>query len=248
MNYTINQLAQLAGVSARTLRYYDQIGLLKPSFIARNGYRTYQQAELIRLQHILFFRELDFSLADIRRIIDSPDFHVLASLEDQKALLQLQKKRLTQLIKTINTTITRMNNNEPINNKELYDAFADDDIKEYQAEAKERWGNTNAYKQSMERVSKMTKAEMDKLKADGKKFTQTLADHMDLPVDHSDVQALIEQHYQGINFFYDCSLVMYRNLGQMYVDDPRFTAYYEKFRPGLAVFMRDAIAYYCDAQ
>jgi len=248
MPYTVQQLARLSGVSVRTLHYYDEVGLLKPARVAKNGYRQYEEQELMRLQQILFFRELEFSLEDIKRIMTSPGFDVMRALQDQKHLLSLKRARLQALMKTIDTTITSMTNNQKMGDAELYDAFKDDDVKQYQDEVKQRWGNTDAYKQSMERTKKMTKKEMDKLKEDGKKHTQALADSMDKGPKHPDVQALIAKSHEGVNFFYDCSLDMFRNLGEMYVQDPRFTAYYEKFRPGLAVFMRDAIAYYCDNQ
>lgn len=248
MSYTVQQLARLASISVRTLHYYDEIGLLKPSSIAKNGYRSYEQHELIVLQQILFFRELSFSLEDIKRMIHQPHFNTLEALQDQKQLLQLKRKRLNGLIKTIDHTIMTMTNHQSMNDNDLYDAFSDDDVKQYQEEVKNRWGNTDAYKQSMARVSKMTKQEMADLKEKGTAFTKTLAEHMDLPIDDPKVQALIKQHHQGIAFFYDCPLPMYRNLGQMYVDDPRFTAYYDTFRPGLAQFVRDAIAVYCDQQ
>jgi DNA-binding transcriptional MerR regulator len=246
MNYTVQQLAKLAHVSVRTLHYYDQVDLLKPSFVAKNGYRYYQQKELIRLQQILFFKELDFSLKDIQSMLSKPDYSVVEALKDQKKLMRLKKDRLDELIKSIDKTIKNMTNNQKIKDEELYDAFADDDVKQYQQEVKDRWGNTDAYKQSMAKVGKMTKAEMEKLKADGKALTQKIADNMDKGFDNPDVQELIAQAHQGVNFFYECSLEMYRNLGNMYVADPRFAAYYEKFRPGLAKFMQQAINYYCD--
>jgi len=140
-----------------------------------------------------------------------------------------------------------MTKQQKMKDEELYDAFKDPDVKQYQDEAKERWGNTEAYKQSMKKVGKMTKAEMEKLKKDGELFTQKLAAAMDKDIKSKEVRELIKQHYKGIQFFYDCPLEMYRNLGKMYVDDPRFTTYYDKHRKGLAVFMRDAIAYFCDA-
>lgn len=140
-----------------------------------------------------------------------------------------------------------MTKEQEMKDEELYDAFKDPDVKQYQDEAKERWGNTEAYKQSMKKVGKMTKAEMEKLKKDGIEFTKKLAAAMDKDIKSKEVQELIAQHYKGIQFFYDCPLEMYRNLGKMYVDDPRFAKNYDKYRPGLAVFMRDAIAYFCDA-
>ncbi len=246
MSYTVHSLAQLAGISVRTLHYYDEIGLLKPSVIKKNGYRYYEDAELIRLQQILFFRELEFPLEDIKRMLNRPQFSVVEALKDQKKLIRLKQARLEKLINSINKTIKTMSNNHKINDEELYDVFKDAEVKQYQDEVKERWGNSDAYRQSMAKVGTMTKKEMEKLKADGKKHTQAIADAMDKGIEHSDVQKLIKQSHEGVNFFYDCSYEMFRNLGKMYVEDPRFTAYYEKFRPGLAVFMRDAIAYYCD--
>ncbi len=246
MSYTVHQLAKLASISVRTLHYYDEIGLLIPSSIAKNGYRHYEDKELVRLQQILFFRELDFPLEEIKQMLDRPTFQIVDALRDQKKLMQLKRKRMDGLIQSIENTIANMQTDTPLQDEELYDAFKDDDVKQYQAEVKQRWGNTDAYKQSMARVSKMTKPEMEKIKADGIALTQKLADAMDTPSDHSEVQALIAEHYKGMQLFYDCPLTMYRNLGQMYVDDPRFTAHYDKFRPGLAVFVRDAIAHYCN--
>jgi DNA-binding transcriptional MerR regulator len=246
MGYTINQLARLAGVSVRTLHHYDSIGLLKPALRQANGYRQYDSAELTRLQQILFFRELDFPLADIQRMLNSPYFDPVTALEDQKLLIQLKRTRLNKLLKTINKTIMTMSNQTTQNQDDMYDVFKDEDVKQYQDEVKQKWGNTAAYKQSMERVKKMTKAEMDKLKADGKIFNQKLAVAMPKGISDPTVQALVAEHYKGINFFYDCSLEMYRNLGLMYVQDPRFTANYDKVAPGLAQFMHEAIDYYCN--
>lgn len=246
MVYTIHQLAKLAGVSVRTLHHYDAIGLLKPSRLLANGYRQYEEPAWLRLQQILFFRELEFPLGDIKRILEAPSYSAMAALREQKKLLQLKQQRFKQLIQTIDQTIHTMSTQQPIQAEELYDVFKDNDVKQYQAEVQERWGNTAAYKQSQQRVSKLTKQQMEKLKADGKKHTQAIADAMSKGVSHPDVQALIAQSHQGVNFFYDCDYAMFRNLGKMYVEDPRFTAYYEKFAPGLALFMHQAIDYYCD--
>lgn len=248
MSYTVHELASLASITVRTLHYYDQIGLLKPSSIAKNGYRQYEETELLRLQQILFFRELAFSLEDIKHMLDRPDFRMVNALRDQKKLMQLKRVRLDGLMKSIEKTIRHMTIKKPIKDEELYDAFKDDEVKQYQEEVKQRWSNTDAYKQSMARVGTMTKQEMNQLKTDGKAFTQKLADHMDHDPKSATAQALIAEHYKGIQFFYDCPLPMYRNLGQMYVDDPRFTAYYDTVRPGLAMWVRDGIAEYCDTK
>lgn len=246
MAYTINQLAKLSGVSVRTLHYYDEFGLLHPARVEPNGYRVYEEPQLLRLQQILFFRELEFSLADIKRVIDAPGYSAIAALRQQKQLFKTKQRRLEKLIQSLERTIKTMTKQQVIKAEELYDVLKDNDIKQYQQEVTERWGNTAAYKQSQQRVSKMTKAQMAELKANGKKHMQALADAMPKGMAHPDVQALIAQSHAGVNFFYDCSLDMFRQLGVMYVQDPRFKATYDAYAPGLAQFVHEAIDYYCD--
>ncbi len=130
--------------------------------------------------------------------------------------------------------------------QELYDPFKDDGIRQYQKEVEQRWGDTEAYKQSMQRVQKMTKEEMGNMKESAELLVQNLARSIDKGIRDKEVQALIAEHYKGIQLFYDCPFEMYRGLGKMYVDDPRFAIYYDRHRSGLAVFVRDAIAYFCD--
>jgi adenosyl cobinamide kinase/adenosyl cobinamide phosphate guanylyltransferase len=129
--------------------------------------------------------------------------------------------------------------------QELYDPF-DDGVRQYQEEVKQRWSDTEAYKQSMKRVQKMTKEEMEIMKESAELLIQNLARSMDKGIRDKEVQALIAEHYKGIQLFYDCPLEMYRGLGKMYVDDPRFAVYYNRHQSGLAIFVRDAIACFCD--
>jgi DNA-binding transcriptional MerR regulator len=246
MLYTVQQLASVAGVSVRTLHYYDEIGLLKPSFIKENGYRYYGAKELVRLQQILFFKELDFPLEEIVRLIDSKDFRAIEVLKDQKKLLGLKKDRIEKLISTIELTIKKMKGGETMNTDDLFASFDDKELVENMSEAKKRWGDSDAYRQSMKRVRNWTKKDYEEFKKKGNEFTQKLAEAMDEEIKSDKVQALIKQHHKGIEYFYKCPMEMYRNLGRMYVEDKRFTAYYDKFRPGLAKFVCDAIAYYCD--
>lgn len=245
MVYTIKKLARLSGVSVRTLHYYDEIGLLKPSFVGENGYRYYERPKLMRLQHILFFRELEFPLAEIKTMIDAPDFDMAAALREHKRMIEKKRNQLGRLLQTIDKTIDELTKGNVMKDEELYDGLTGE-LKEHQKEAKERWGDTEAWRQSRERTKHWTKDDYQRLAADGKKFTQLLADTMDKGATSPEFQELIAQHHAGIEVFYTCPPAMYRNLGQMYVDDPRFAAYYNKFRPGLNVVVRDAIAYYCD--
>ncbi len=130
--------------------------------------------------------------------------------------------------------------------QELYDPFKDNGVRQYQDEVKQHWGNSEAYKQSMQRVQKMTNEEMAKIKESAELLVQNLARSMDKGIRDKEVQAFIAEHYRGVRLFYDCPLEMYRRLGKMYADDPRFATYYDRHRSGLAIFMRDAIANFCD--
>lgn len=249
MSYTVKKLAQIAGISVRTLHYYDQVGLLKPSTIQKNGYRIYEERELLTLQQILFFRELDFSIEDMKRIFSAPNFDPRRALCDQRTLLELKKKRLSGLIKTINTTLQKLETNTSMDEqdmKELYATFGEDTIKKYAAEVKERWGNTEAYKQSMERASKMTKADYEKYKQDSDAFMKKVAATMDKGATSPEFQALIAEHFKSLSTWYEPNFEMYRGLAKMYVDDPRFTAYYENYREGLAKVFSEAMLYFVD--
>ncbi len=248
MPYSVQQLAQLAGVTVRTLHHHDQIGLLKPMLVEKNGYRKYGQAELLKLQQILFFREMDFPLEEISRIIAAPGFDLKKALADQRQMLEIKKKRLSGLIKTIDRTIKSLNQEITMNDKDLYGAFSEDEMKIYAAEAKERWGNTDAYKQSQERVKKMGKEGMKKVMEEGYGISEELAKNMDEDPDDPAVQAVVARHYQWLHAFYEPNLEMYRGLGEMYSTDPRFAANYEKIKPGLAQFFTSAIKIYCDRQ
>jgi DNA-binding transcriptional MerR regulator len=249
MKYTIKQLATMAGISVRTLHYYDEIGLLKPSTIHINGYRYYGEKELMTLQQILFFRELDFSLEKIKRIMQSPQYNHIAALEDQKKFLELKKDRVDRMITTITNTINTMKGGEDMSNNDKFSAFSDPTYQKYIDEVEQRWGNTNAYKQSMERVGKMSKADLEKVKAEAGDITSQIALLMTegYAAESTEVQEQIDRFYQHLHHFYDPNYEMFRGLGQMYVDDPRFTATYEKIAPGLAEFKRDAMAFYADA-
>lgn len=248
MPYTVNQLAKLAGVSVRTLHHYDAIGLLKPARAEKNGYRRYGETELMRLQQILFFRELDFPLAEIRRVLSRPDFDMRAALKDQRALIELKKKRLDGLIGTIDRTIKKLNKTTTMDDKDLYGDFSTEEQEAYAKEAKERWGHADAYRQSQERYKKMTKADLARVKDDGERLMKEIVANRHEGPASAAVQKLIARHYDALRTWYEPNPAMYRGLGDMYVADPRFTAYYEKHAPGLATFMRDAMHAFCDAQ
>jgi DNA-binding transcriptional MerR regulator len=245
MTYSIQQLATLAGVSVRTLHHYDAAGLLCPSRQAANKYRQYNEGDLLKLQQILFFRELEFSLDDIRTILSSPDFDIATALREHRVLIKAKQKRLTALIGTIDKTLTRLTTNNTMEDKELYDSFTKEEQEKLAGEAKERWGHTDAYRQSQERYAKLSKEQIDQLKVDADVLMKKIATHVSEDPNSTAVQELMEEHYNALRTYYEPTFEIYRGLAQMFIQDPRFTAYYEKYATGLAQFMHDAMIAYC---
>jgi DNA-binding transcriptional MerR regulator len=243
--YSVQELANLAGVSVRALHHYDELQLLLP-MRQKNGYRVYGEAELLRLQQILFFRELDFSLEEIKKILDNPNFNVRIALSHQRELIELKRKRLAKLLKTIDRTIDKLNHEKTMSDQDLYVGLSKDEEEKYAAEAKQRWGNTDAWKQSQERYGKLSAAEKQKIGQAGQDLMRQIVACMSEGPKSEAVQGLIKQHYEGLRVFYDPSLEMYRGLADMYVADPRFAAYYENFAPGLAQFMQAAMHEFCE--
>jgi MerR family transcriptional regulator, thiopeptide resistance regulator len=244
MIYTVKQLAKASGISVRAIHFYDEVGLLKPSFIKPNGYRCYEDKELLRLQQILFYRELEFSVDDIYKILNSEDFDMEEALISQRKLLELKQTRIDELVKTIDKTLKHLRGGGKImNTDDIYGGFSKKQMDEYKEEAKQRWGETEAWKQSQERTKNWTKSDYDLVAKEGDAWTQKMADLMEkgFPHDSSEVQTMIGEHYNALRTFYEPNYEMYTGLSQMYVDDPRFAAYYEKFGKGLSLFMRDAM-------
>jgi DNA-binding transcriptional MerR regulator len=249
MPYTVNQLAKLASISVRTLHHYDQIGLLKPALLRKNGYREYGETELLKLQQILFFRELDFPLDDIKHIMSSPSFDARQALLDHRNMIELKKKRLSGLIKVIDKTLIQMDKKKPMDEqdlKETYDTFGEDTVKKYAEEVKQRWGHTDAYKQSMERYAKLTKEDIEKYKKDADVFMKKAAEVSVKGALSPEFQEIIAQHFNALRTWYEPNFEMYRGMAKMYVEDPRFEAYYEKYKPGLARIFSEAMLHYAD--
>jgi MerR family transcriptional regulator, thiopeptide resistance regulator len=247
MAFTVHQLAKMAGITVRTLHHYDEIGLLRPSYQKENGYRYYEEKELVKLQQILFFRELEFPLTDIKKMITATHFNAVQALKDQKQLLELKKKRLERILESLEDAIKR-EGGESMSDTNLFDAFDEEEFKKNQEEARDRWGHTDAWKQSQERTKHWTKEDYQRIVKEGAKWTGKLATlrEQGLSADSPEVQEMIGQHYEGLRTFYEPSYEMYRGLGQMYVDDPRFSGYYEKFGKGLAIYMRDAMIHFVE--
>ena len=246
MAYTVRELATLAGISVRTLHYYDEIGLLKPARVAENGYRQYEQQELLKLQQILFFRELDFSLGEIRRIMADPQFNIENALRDQRKLLELKRERLAKLIKTIDQTIMTVQGEIPMNEKEMYGHFTKTEMEAYKREAKQRWGANQSDEEFSARFQHYTQEDYNRMAKEGDSLFEEIVKHMEKGAQSREVQALIATHYDSLRAFYEPSLELYRGLANLYVDDERFAAYFKKYHAELPNFLRDAMIAYCD--
>jgi len=244
--YTVSQVAKMAGVSVRALHHYDQIGLLKPSARTGAGYRLYGEPELLRLQQILFFKELDMPLGEVRQILDDPGFDQMAALEHHRQLLHRRMERLKRLLKTIDRTIDKLTEDDmTLTDEELYEGFTTEQIERYKREAREMYGPAQV-EESEQRVKKMSRAEWKAVGAEGEAVTTALAALADREPGDAEVQALIARHHAWIENFYPCSAEIYRGLAQGYVEHPEFRAFYEKYRPGLADFMSAAMNHYAD--
>lgn len=250
MTYTVKQLAELAGVSRRTLHYYHQIGLLKPSSHAENGYRQYRQTELLRLQQILFYKELGLELKDIQAILDQPGFDIVQALEAHRDQLQRRQTQLRVLLNTVESTIQHLQGEFTMNDKQFFNGFDEEQIKTYSRQAAEEFGADNPYVlQSNQRWNSYSQAQKQAVVARGQQITQQLAELMGEEPNSTEVLALVAAYHRHINdSFYTCSFEIMRSLGQMYVEDPRFRATYEAIRPGLAEFVRDAIMIYTEGK
>jgi DNA-binding transcriptional MerR regulator len=249
MDYTVSQLAKLAGVSVRTLHHYDEIGLLEPSYLKANGYRYYARPELLRLQQILFFRELGFPLAKIALVIDSPEFDVARSLRDQKKLLELQRERLDALLATIEKTIKDIEGETRMKAEDLYSGFTKEQVAEYRQEVIDRWGE-DSLNDSEARIAAWTPGDGKWVEAEAGEVLGRMVERMEAgaPPDDPEVQELTGRYFEYIRRFFDCTVEVFRELGKMYVEDPRFAAYYARYHDGLAAYMRDSMAAWCDAR
>jgi DNA-binding transcriptional MerR regulator len=241
---TVKKLAALAGVTPRTLRYYDRIGLLKPDTVGSNGYRRYGKEAILRLQQILFYRELDLPLEAIRDLVNRPDFDVVRALQAHRASLQERSNRLDTLIRTIDRTVKYLEGKQDMKNEEFFEGWTEEKQPGFEKEIREKYGE-----HAMDDVidwNSYTKEEKAKIIAEGEANMHSMAALMHLPADSREVQAAVAKWHQHMKYFYDPSIERMRGLGQMYVDDPRFHSLYEKARKGLAIFMKQAIDVYCD--
>ncbi|MFS1301343.1 MerR family transcriptional regulator [Streptosporangium longisporum] len=244
VEYAVGQVARIASVSVRTLHHYDEIGLVCPSRRTAAGYRRYTGEDLRRLQHVLFYRELGFALEEITVILDDPATDARAHLRRQHELLSRRIERLQTMAAAVQHALEADILDISLTPEERFEVFGDFDPAEHEAEARERWGEGEAWRQSRHRVAAMTRRDWARFTGEAARTVEDFAAayRAGLPAGGPRAMELAERHREHISrWCYDCSYEIHRALGDLYVGDARFAAHYEAVAAGLSRYIRDAL-------
>ncbi|NLJ55617.1 MAG: MerR family transcriptional regulator [Firmicutes bacterium] len=250
MEYTVNKLAKMSGVSARTLRYYDEIGLLKPARVAASGYRFYRQTQVDMLQQVLFYKELGFSLEDIKKLLSAPDFDRQRAFEDHLAALQEKRERFETLILNVTKSLTALKGEITMSDQEKFEGFKqkllNDNEQRYGDEIRTKYGDA-LVDETYAKLKGLTKEQYAKSERLRLEFEKTLKAAFDTEDPAGTLaQKACDLHKQWLLVFYPrYSKEYHLGLGEIYVADERFRANYDKIAPGCTEFLRDAINIYC---
>ncbi|WP_377640240.1 MerR family transcriptional regulator [Oryzobacter terrae] len=240
---TVGQVAETFGVTVRTLHHYDAVGLVVPSARTPAGYRLYTDGDLSRLASVVTYRRLGLSLDEVQAVLDgdgTPEEH----LRRQRDAVVSRLGELEELVTAIDRALEREMEQRPATTDELKELFGDGYSEEYQAEAQERWGDSDAWKQSSSRTKRYTKADWEQVKAEQEAAGRQLVEAMragHAPTSEEAMDAAEANRLVIHRWFYDLDHAFHRNLGDLYVADPRFMRTYEDQAPGLAQYVRDAI-------
>lgn len=249
MEYTVQKLGRMAGVSTRTLRYYDEIDILKPARINSSGYRIYGQAEVDRLQQILFYRELGVSLETIKDLVTAPSFDGKKALKEHREKLLEKREQLDLLISNVDKTIALSEGRITMSNQEKFNGFkqklVDDNEKKYGKEVREKYGE-EAVNKSNAKVKGMSQEQYEEVTKLATEVMETLQAAFVTGDPAGELaQKAADLHRQWLSFYWDSyTKEAHAGVAQMYVDDERFTAYYDEKHPGTAAFLRDAVFIY----
>ncbi|MEU7283012.1 MerR family transcriptional regulator [Streptomyces sp. NPDC045431] len=244
MSYSVGQVAGFAGVTVRTLHHYDEIGLLSPSGRSHAGHRRYDDADLDRLQQIMFYRELGFPLDEVAALLDDPDADPREHLRRQHELLTARIAELTRMAEAVEHAMEARKMGINLTPEEKFEVFGDHDPEQYAEEVEQRWGDTDAYRESQRRAARYTKADWQRMQDEnadwGARYQALMAEGE--PPTGERAMDLAEEHRRQIErWHYACSHEMHQCLAEMYVTDERFTAYFDAMTPGFAAHLRDAI-------
>jgi DNA-binding transcriptional MerR regulator len=241
--YTVKQLSDLAGISVRTLHYYDEFGLLKPESVGANGYRYYGDESLLKLQQILFYRELGLGLSGIKEIVMRSGFDVYSALESHRKSLQGRVERLNRLIATVDTTISHLKGDKEMSKKQLFEAFSEEQQEKYAAEA-ERMYDPEIVRASQKKWKSYTDEDKQHIADEGNAAYEAILAAIPLGASSPQAQTGVELWRKHMDYFWTPNLEQLVGLAELYYSDPRFKANYDKIDPRLAEFMREAVEIY----
>lgn len=243
MAYTVKQLAKLSGVSVRTLHFYDDIGLLKPAYYGDNQYRYYEEPQLLLLQQILFFRELGFQLNDIQRILSSPDFDKVTTLESHRKILEENLHQTRLLIETVDKTITHLKGKKTMKLDEIFHGFNAEKQKLYEEFLVDSGVSKDVINKSKDKVKNWTQAQWLEHKREADKVHAELVAAIDQGLSPSspEVQKIIKKHYQLTCVFWSPTKESYVGLSQLYASHPDFIKFYDDMHPQLLPFLMEAM-------
>jgi MerR family transcriptional regulator, thiopeptide resistance regulator len=240
---TVKQLSKLAGITPRTLHYYDEIGLLKPSQVGENGYRYYGEEALVRLQQIMLYRELDLPLEHIKMIMGRHDFEVLSALEGHKTDLAKRIAKMQRLIATVDLTINHLKGKKEMTKKQLFESFSDEQQAEYEKEAMQMY-DPETVKASNRRWKNYTAEEKQHIGDEGNAVYEDILKAIPKGPASPEAQAGVERWRRHLEYFWVPNDEQLAGLASLYNDDPRFKANFDRIDPNLAEFMREAVAIY----
>ena len=234
-HYTVKQLSELAGVSVRTLHYYDEIGLLKPPWVGQNNYRYYNEDALLRLQQILFYREMDLDLTQIKDILDGKEFDLVSALQTHRKTLQAKIERLNTLIQTVDATIMHIIGEVNMSKKNIFEGFSEgfneEKQKQYEEEATQLWGE--GVRETAKLWNSYGKERQQEILAEGGVIYADIAANMDKGPESEEIQAMLVRWHDHLRHFYEPSIETLGGLGEMYHDHPDFNATFTTIHPDL---------------
>jgi len=241
--YTVKQLSDIAGITRRTLHYYDQIDLLRPSKIAGNGYRLYSEQNLLRLQQIMFYRETGCTLTQIKNILDEPGFDIELALLEHKRQLIKQQAHLDRLLAAVDETLAYQKGERQMSPKQLFGAFNEEEQEVYEQEAMQKY-DPAIVKASNMRWKNYTKKQKQKIQDQGNAIYQEIVKSIPLGPSSPEAQQSIERWRKHLSYFWTPDLDQLVGLASIYSDDPRFKENFDKFDSRLAGFMLEAVRAY----
>ncbi len=245
--YSVKQLSELAGISVRTLHYYDEIGLLTPSVVKDNGYRYYDEANLLRLQQILFYREIGLELAQIKTIVDSPDFDLLAALRSHRRELEQKAERLHDLLTTVDNTIIYLSGASDVSKKQLFEAFSEEKQKDHERSARLQYG-PKIVNESIALWNSYSKEKKQEIGEEGNQVYSNFVAAIEAGKDplSPEVQEIVERWHKHLHYFYEPTLEILRGLGTAYNESPDFNATFTRIHRELPEYLQSAIIEYVD--